>query len=113
VAVEAQRPGARQGDLADRRRSLAVLELQRAPLEAGDPPPQRDRPRGDDQHIRAALMQFREVVDQGLEPFMLERALCGVDEQRRADLDDDSRELIEFGQRRHGRLGRRGRKGVA
>ena len=114
VPMQAQRPGARQRDLADRRRRLAVLELQRAALEAGDAPAERDRSRGDDQHVGAALVQRGEVVDQSLEPVLLERALGGVDQQRRADLDDNSRELIEFGQRRHGRLPASGkRKAVA
>ncbi len=69
---------------------LTVLQLQRALRQAGDRAPERDRAGGDDQHVGAALMQRRDVGDQRVEPILLQRAARAVDQQRRADLDDDA-----------------------
>ncbi len=103
--MERLRPGARQRDLADRGRRLAVLQLERALAQARDMAPERDRPGGHDQHVRAARVQRRDVGDERVEPVLLQGAARVVDQQRRADLDDDARELVEGGQLRHGRRG--------
>ena len=69
-----------------------------APLaKAARRPPERDRPRRDDENVGAAPMQRGEIGDQRVEPFLFQRALRPVDEQRGADFDDDAVEAVEGG----------------
>ena len=106
MGLQRVRPGARERDLADRRRGLAVLELQRALGQARDGAAERDGAGGDDEHVGAALVQCGDVGDQRVEPFLLQRAARAVDQQRRADLDDDAGEFVEARRFGHGAAAR-------
>ena len=92
VRAEHLRPGARERDLADGGGGLAILELQRARRQAEHGAPERDRAGGDHENVGAAPVHGGEVGDQRVEPGALEAARRLVDEQRRADLDDDAAE---------------------
>ena len=74
-----------------------------APLgRPGDGAAERDGAGRDDDEVGAALVQRGDVGDQRVEPFLLQRAARAVDEQRRADLDDNAGELVEAGRFGHG-----------
>ena len=92
MAAEPFRIGAGQRDLADRRRRLALLELQHAAGQAEHAAPERDRAGGDDQHVAPARGERARHRRQA--PRAIPRAACrlAVDQQRRADLDDDPAE---------------------
>ncbi len=95
VMAERLGPGAGQRDLSDRGGGLALLEAQRARGQAEDGAPQGDRARGDDEHIRAALMQIGEVLGESGEPGLTQATAVAVDEEARADLHHDATELVQ------------------
>ena len=85
-------PDARQRDLADGGRGLALLELQRARRQAEHGAPERDRAGGDDEHVGAAGMELGDVLGERGEPGVIQPAARPVDEERGADLQDDAPE---------------------
>jgi hypothetical protein len=101
VAPERLGPGARERDLADRRGGLAVFELERSDRKLEPAAAERDRARRDDQEVACLAMQVGDIFDQRGEPRLVERAGLGIDEQGRADLDDDAVEVGEA-RNRHG-----------
>ena len=74
VAVQRLRPGAGERNLADGSGGLAVLELQRRLRQPQQRAPERDRAGGDDQHVGAALVQRGDVLDERVEPLLLQGA---------------------------------------
>ena len=58
-------PDARQRNLADGRRGLALLELQRSGRKPQHRTPKRDRAGGDDEHVGAAPVQLGDVLGEG------------------------------------------------
>ena len=85
-------PDAREGDLPDRRRRLAVFQLQRAFRQAEHAAAKRDRTGGDDENIGPAAMQIGEIADERGEPVAPHVLRVMVDEQRRADFYCDAAE---------------------
>ena len=82
--------GVREANLADRRSRLTLLEFQLAGVQPEMPPAERDRARGHQDHLLAALAQARDVRRKALQPCAIEPSLVGVDQQRGAHLDDDA-----------------------
>ncbi len=82
--------GVGQADLAGRGRGLLLLEAQRSGGEAEMTPPDRDGAGRNQDHIGAALAQRRDVVGQRIQPFAPDAAALLVDQQGRADLDDQA-----------------------
>ena len=99
--AQRRRPSARQRDLADGGGRLAHFQFERAFRKAMRSPPQSNRARGDDQHIDALLMQRRKIDDQRIEPLLLDLAARAINQQGRADLDDDAAEFGEGGGEGH------------
>src|SRR5208283_6192152 len=91
------RPYARQGDLADGGGGLAVFELQLAFGQAKHRAPQCDRAGRNHENISALPVQVRDVLAKRFEPGPLDAALPAINEEGRADLDDDSLESFEAG----------------
>ena len=89
MAAEFLRPRAGERDLANGRRGLAFLELQRPPAESEDRPAERDRPGGDHAHLHARIRQGGDVGAERTQPFPLQAGFS-VDQQGRPDLDDDA-----------------------
>ncbi len=102
VASERPPPGARQRDLADRRRGLAVFEFQcslsQAERSCGRARWPRTTRRARSRHARRSAARSR---IKRLEPGLLERAERAVDQERRADFDDDAVEPVESGKFGH------------
>ena len=96
-------PGARELDLSDRGRSLTVLQLEGAFRQFEHGAAERNGAGGDDEHIPMASVQGGEIVGERIEPSPLDRPGRLVDEQRRADLDDDAPETLQRRQGGHGR----------
>ena len=96
VGPEHLRPDPRQRDLADRGRGLAIFQLQRSARQLEPAAAKRDRARGDDEDVAALAMQPGHVVGEGRQPRRPHLAPIGIDQQRRADLDDDAAELTEL-----------------
>ena len=97
MAAQRFRPGARQFDLPDGRRGLAVVELEHALRQFEDRAAERDRARRHDQHIALFRVQLRDVGDERGKPRFLDAAGFRVDQQRRTDLDDDAAEVRNGG----------------
>ena len=53
-------------------------------------PPERDGAGGHEHHLLLARAQAQQVLDQGFEPGPIDLSRGLIDEQRRADLDDDA-----------------------
>jgi len=87
-------PRPRQRDLSDGCRSLAFLELQRPPAEAEHATTERDGAGGDNHNLAAAARERGKVVDERVQPGGVDAAALAVDQQRRADLDDDPAEIL-------------------
>ena len=68
VSAEYFRPDPRQRDLSDRRRALALLELQRPARQLQAAAPERDRARRHHQHVAALAMQLGDIGGQCREP---------------------------------------------
>src|SRR5579863_4839525 len=78
----------REPDLAHGRRGLTLIEPQGSLREPEMAPAERDRARGDENHLLAALAQAQQILAETLEPGAIEAAIFLVDEQSRADFDD-------------------------
>ena len=81
--------GVRERDLADGGRGLALLQFQRATGQAEDMTADRNGTGRDDDHFLAGAMHRGDVVGERIEPRRLELAGVEIDQQGRADLDDD------------------------
>jgi hypothetical protein len=79
----------READLSDRGGGLALLEPELAGGEPELAAPERDRAGRDEHHFLPARTQARDVGGERLEPRAVDAARRFLDEQRRADLDDD------------------------
>ncbi len=104
VGVQRVRPGPRQRDLADRRRSLAILELQlaaRGAFRSSARAQSRRRTRRAHRRRAHAEAAMSATSASSHSPFSAPRA--GIDQQRRADLDDNAREFVEAWRSGHGR----------
>ena len=93
--------GAGKRDLPDRGGRLALLETERPRGQIEDAPAEGDGARGDDEEVAPAGRERRKVGGERIEPGALQP--LAVDEERRADLDDDAAKGVE--RRRHGRAG--------
>jgi hypothetical protein len=89
LAGEARLVGMGQIDLADRGGGLLVLKLEIARLEAEQRPAERDRARGHHDHLLAAVPAGGEILRQRFQPLVPQPPLV-IDQQRRADLDDQA-----------------------
>ena len=87
----------RQRDLPDGRGRLALLQPQGARRVAEHGAAERDGARGDHEHVDAAGMKLGDVLGERREPGMAQPPARPVDEQGRADLDDDAAEILEGG----------------
>jgi hypothetical protein len=76
-------------DLADGGRRLAFLQLERPHGQLEDAPAERDGARGDDDDVGAARPELGRDRRQRAQPFGLEGAGFGLDQQGRADLDGE------------------------
>ena len=81
-------PCVRQADLAHGGSRLAFFELEFAGLQTQLPAPQRDRARGDEQHVLTAHTQCMDITRQRFQPGAVELAGLRIHEERRADFDD-------------------------
>src|SRR5579862_3774454 len=79
----------RQADLPRSGGGLLFLELQIAASQAEMAAPDSDRARRDDQHLLAASTAARDVLNERREPIAADIAARVIDEQRRANLDDE------------------------
>ena len=91
--------GAGERDLPDGGGGLRFLELQRALGEAQHVPAERDGAGRHDDHLLAGLDERGNVVGQRVEPGGFELPARPVDQQARADLDDDAARLGPLGPR--------------
>jgi len=91
------RPCARKRNLTDGGRRLAVLEFERTWGQLEQRSAERDRARGYDQNVACVAMEERDILDQRGEPCLLYPPGRGVNQERRADLDDDAAEIFELG----------------
>ncbi len=80
--------GLGQRDLARGGRGLAFLKLQRSRRKTEDPAAERNRSRRHDQDLGALFRKADNIGDQRFQPLALQPAV--VDEQCRADLDNDA-----------------------
>ena len=101
VALQRLGIGAGERDLPDRGGRLALLETQRPGRQIEDAPAEGDGAGGDDEEVAPAGRERGKVGGERIEPGALQP--LAVDEERRADLDDDAAEGVE--RRRHGRAG--------
>ena len=76
-----------EGDLADGSAGLGLLQRQDTVAEVQHLATQRDGAGGDEDHIRPARLRLGYVEGEGGEPVLFQAGLA-VDQQRRADLDD-------------------------
>ena len=81
-------PCVRQADLAHGGSRLAFFELEFAGFQTQLPAPQRDRARGDEQHVLAAHTQCMDITRQRFQPGAVELAGLRIHEERGADFDD-------------------------
>ena len=79
-----------QRNLAHGRRGLALFELQRTGGKLQFAPPERNGARGHEHDLLLARTQTQQVLDQGFEPGPVDLSGGLIDQQRRADLDDDA-----------------------
>ena len=82
VLAKRARPFARKGNLSDRRRSLAVVELERAFGQPRDRAAKRDRAGRHDYDACAALVESGDVRRERFEPFASDGAKGPVDQER-------------------------------
>jgi hypothetical protein len=94
VSPEHLRPNSRQRDLSYRGSSLAFFEFQRSARQFQKAAAERNRARRDDQEFASLAVQFCEICRQRREPCSAHFAGVGIDQQRRADLDDDAAEFF-------------------
>jgi hypothetical protein len=97
VPPEHLRPRARQRDLAHGGGGLAILELQRPGRQLEHGAPERDRSRGDYEHVALASMQLGDVSHERGEPRVVQAPAIAVDQQRGADLHHQTAEIGEGG----------------
>ncbi len=90
-------PRPRERDLPHSGGGLRLFKLQRAFSELQHGAPHGDRAGGDDEDISASLVQARDVVHQSFQPSLFQAARL-LDQQRGADLDDDTAEFLEIWQ---------------
>ena len=76
---------------------LAVLKLQRSGRELEHGAPERDRSRGDYEHVALASMQLGNVTYERGEPSVVQAPAVAVDQQRGADLHHQTAEIGEGG----------------
>src|SRR5262245_10627472 len=95
----------RQDDLPRRSRRLALLEPRAALLEVQLAPPERDGARRDADDILAGATHLGHVRAYAFEPRAIHGARLLIDEQRRADLDDDAPRIGKAFGVRHVRCG--------
>ena len=81
----------------DRGGALAFLELERPARQFQAAAAERDRAGGHHQHVAALAMQLGDIGRERLQPRRAHLALGLVDQQRRADLDDDAAEIFQRG----------------
>src|SRR5690606_442791 len=81
--------GVRELDLADGGGRLAFLQPERPAFETEHMATHGDGPARDDQHFLAARAHFRDILGKRAQPCMAKPARAAVNEQRRADFDDD------------------------
>src|SRR6185312_6855652 len=96
------RPDARQRNLSHRGRRLALLQLQWAARQLETPAAECDGAGGDDQQLAAFAMELGNVGRQRRQPLGAHVAGLGIDQKRRADLDDDAAEILELRAAGHG-----------
>src|SRR6185437_6387274 len=96
------RPDARQRNLSHRGRRLALLQLQWAARQLEAPAAECDGSGGDDQELAAFAMELGNVGRQRRQPRGTHVAGLGIDQKRRADLDDDAAEILELRAAGHG-----------
>src|SRR5262249_59801163 len=82
--------GMGETDLADGRRRLALFQPQRTLRETQLAAPERDRPRGNQDDLLAALPEAQEVLDQALEPGPVDASCLRVRQERGTDLHHDA-----------------------
>ncbi len=82
--------GLGEADLADRGGGLALLKRELAFGEAQRPAAERDRAGGDEDHVLGPAAEVGDVGGEAFEPAEAEPVGLGVDQERRADLDDDA-----------------------
>ena len=95
VAAEHLRPGAGERDLPDRRRGLAVLELERPRRQPEHGTAERDRPGRDHQQVALVARQRGDVLRKRCQPIMMEPSALAVDQERGADLHHNAAEVTE------------------
>ena len=89
------RPGARERDLPDRRRGLAILQLERPRRQLEHGTAERDRPGRDHQQVAFVAVQGGDILGERCEPIVMEPSALAVDQQRGADLHHDAAEIGE------------------
>src|SRR5215470_11468109 len=94
MTTEGLRPGARQLDLPDRRRRLAFLELEKSFGQLQHRSAERDGARGHHEKIASLAVQGSDIRNERSEPGLLHPPGLGIDQERRADLDDDTAEVV-------------------
>ncbi len=90
----------READLPGCRRGLFLFEPQRASDETEMTPSDRDRARRDEHDVLSAGAAARDIFDQRRQPIAADVARRFVDEQRRADFDDQPARGSEPGRTR-------------
>src|SRR6516164_8694694 len=90
-------PIPRQRDLTHRGGALAVLKRKLARSQLEHRAAERDGSRGYHQNVAFLRMQRGDVGGQRRQPFFVEPAALGIDQQRGADLDDDPPEIASRG----------------
>ncbi len=99
------RPGAGERDLADRGGGLAVLELQRALGQAGNVRPSAIAPEDTTSTLAPRPCRAAMSSTSASSHACFDGAGGAVDQQRRADLDDDPVEPVERRKLHHDRRG--------